>query len=103
MNRVSGENMAQNRKYEPPKIVPVNSMLEQAFGSTCQRGDIAAPDPCTRGDTADSGCTRGETAQTGPCTRGQATPFACQRGDIATGVCMRGGAFSVGLMSEDGG
>lgn len=59
-------------KYQRPRITPVSSILDQAFGTTCGPGSQAGGgDICFAGSAADPGvCTDGNQAYQGLCSTG---------------------------------
>lgn len=89
--------------YEPPRIRPVRSMLEQAFGTTCNPGSSAGgsdicwptggsadPGVCTDGNQAYQGqCNVGTRAWGGPCNTGNNTG-QCAAGETAYFRCTSG-------------
>lgn len=79
-------------KYEPPRVTPVSSMLDQAFGTTCGDGSQAGGgDICITGSTADPGvCSDGNRAFQGQCGNGdRALGGVCNQGST-TGQCTTG-------------
>jgi hypothetical protein len=68
------------KKYEPPSVIEIGGVFEQAFGLTCTAG----------GSFAGGSCANGISPASGGCTAGPQDVEACKAGAGNYSKCARG-------------